>query len=306
MIVLSHTTALEFWRDPRWSTTAFRYAKTAASWQWCASCAVEAEDCLPAKLSGLTRPLELLVAPTSRRHTAQTKGRSWHGALQPRMFCRVDERCLVSSPAFCLLQMAAQSTLVETLQLGFEFCGNYAMRPDDARGFMKRDKLLDVESSSQFFASIKGSNGIKAARRASRYLLEGSASPMETSLALLLTLPVALGGYGLSGAVLNACCGTRYCDISWLQQGIAVEYDSDEFHTGSDRIFRDGVRRNEIVGKGIRTVTVTRQQIKDPFEMERVARLLAKMMGKRLSNGGFEMSKRRCALRRELFPFWRF
>ena len=212
----------------------------------------------------------------------------------------------VSSPEFCFLQMAGYLSLAGLIELGYEFCGKYSMpAAGDAeapsRGFYHREPLTSVKKISAFIARMPDFRGRKKAVRALRYLLEGSASPMETKLSMLLTLPYKLGGFGLPAPELNArvvpsktagkSSGRAFyvCDLFWADQNLAVEYDSDMFHTGSERIAEDSLKRNSLALMGVTVITVTTRQLYDSLEFEKAARTLANCLGKRLvfKNPGF-------------------
>ena len=72
------------------------------------------------------------------------------------------------------------------------------------------------------------------------------------------------------------------CDLFWPEAKLAVEYDSDEYHTGADRIAEDSKKRVDLGALGIDVVTVTSGQIQSAVEFERLARLIAKKLGKKL------------------------
>ena len=224
---------------------------------------------------------------------------------------------MVSSPEFCLLQMAEQLSLVRLIELGYELCGAYSIpHPDDPiapnRGFYKRKSLTSVNKLKTFLESIPGVNGHQKLFRSLRYILDGSASPMETKLAMFLTLPYMLGGYGFDLPELNKRIDLPktarrefnkdfyVCDIFWPKEKIAVEYDSDQQHTGSDRIASDSKRRNVLTSLGIRVTSVTKQQLFSSVELDRIAKVISKQMNKRLfpSKNNFAAANRE--LRKQL------
>ena len=185
-------------------------------------------------------------------------------------------------------------------------CGRYSLPvagdvelPE--RGFYNRLPLISIKKLTAFITSMPGFKGSKKATRALRYILDGSASPMETKLSMLLTLPYQLGGFGLPKPEMNARIVPRkadrrttskefyICDLFWPDKGIAVEYDSNQFHTGSTHITDDARKRNTLTAMGVRVISVTAQQIFDNDEFERAARVIAKRLGKRLvyKNPGF-------------------
>jgi very-short-patch-repair endonuclease len=117
---------------------------------------------------------------------------------------------------------------------------------------------------------------------------------METALSMMLTLPHMLGGYGIPAPKLNArillaktakrnASRSYYvCDLFWPDYNLAVEYDSDEFHTGAERIANDSKRRNSLASVGITVITVTKRQIYSTTELAKTARLICGNLEKRL------------------------
>jgi very-short-patch-repair endonuclease len=230
------------------------------------------------------------------------------------------------------MQMAVESPLIDLIELGFEFCGSYSMpvisRTDADQGvenkrvenntFTKRPKLTNVMKLNAFVSRMKGKKGSKKAQRALRYIKDDSASPMETKLAMLLTLPYMLGGYGIPIAKLNQritpsksaqqIMNKAYysCDIYWPEAKLAVEYDSDAFHALSERIAADSIRRNALLSMGITVITVTNQQIQSFIEFDRFAVQLAACLGKRLRYQDPVFTRKQNLLRSKLLKKVRF
>ncbi|MCL2488794.1 MAG: DUF559 domain-containing protein, partial [Oscillospiraceae bacterium] len=90
------------------------------------------------------------------------------------------------------------------------------------------------------------------------------------------------------------------CDLFWPHENVAVEYDSDQQHTGSERIASDSKRRNALNSAGVRVVSVTKQQLYSHVELEGVARTIASHMGKRLFSKKNNFHARHQELRRQL------
>jgi very-short-patch-repair endonuclease len=69
-------------------------------------------------------------------------------------------------------------------------------------------------------------------------------------------------------------------DAAYPRWRIALEYDSDEFHSGTERRRRDSRRRNRLFAIGWTTVTVTKEDIADRGrELLRAIRGVAKDSG---------------------------
>gem|GEM_PF-491177 len=154
--------------------------------------------------------------------------------------------------------------------------------------------LTSVKALKNLAARMEGVNGQKNANRALRYIADGSGSPMETILFMLLTLPHKLGGYGLPAPELNkridmakaskSRSGKPYyiLDLFWPKAGLAVEYDSDSYHTGADRIARDAKKRLDLKARDITVITVTSGQVRSVTEFERIAKLISRNLHGRL------------------------
>ena len=76
--------------------------------------------------------------------------------------------------------------------------------------------------------------------------------------------------------------------------------NSDQFHTGSERIANDSKRRNALAMLGIRVVSVTRLQLYNSVELERVARTIASYLDKRLKIKYSNFAAAHRELRRQL------
>jgi len=209
----------------------------------------------------------------------------------------------VSSPEFCFLQAASKLPLVKLIELGFELCGRYAKtdsatKSADATRTGKdpynREQLTNTKKLSAFVGRLEGVAGKKRALQALQYIADGSASPRETVLVMFLTLPYRLGGYGLPMPELNyliipAKSGRQYagkssfsCDLYWPQVKLAVEYDSDEFHSRDEEKAEDSIRRNVLISMGVKVISVDNQHIKSRTQLEGVARQLSRNTSKRL------------------------
>ena len=153
------------------------------------------------------------------------------------------------------LQLGAELEFLELLSVGMELCGSYSKwaldsgRPEAPYGRDSKSArnytydlppVMNANRMEAFVERMKGQRGAVGARATLRWLLDGSASPMETATYLLLCLPRRVGGYGLPKPLLNPLLkisgpsGTkeRYPDLFWLGANIDVEYNSDEDHSG--------------------------------------------------------------------------
>ena len=260
-----------------------------------------------ARSAGLGIPVHIMLSnPNYRWPTKTIIQHVFSGKTPAGCFLYTDNGLEVSSPEFCFLQMAEKLPLPRLIELGYELCGTYSLPAAGDHnateiGFNQRQPLTSLKKLSVFVAEMPGFNGHVKAVRALRYILEGSASPMESKLAILLTLPYKLGGFGMPKPELNVrialtktaekVAGKKFyvCDLFWPDRNIAVEYDSDSFHAGQKQIADDSKKRNTLTIMGIKVLSITTQQLFSPIDFERAAGAIANCIGKRLvyKNPGF-------------------
>lgn len=218
----------------------------------------------------------------------------------------------MSTPEFCFLQMANRLSLARLIMLGYELCGTYVLV--DKGPAPRRDApLTTVAKLRTFIEGTSNARGRKKALRALRYVLDRSASPMESALAMLLCLPYGLGGYGLPEPRLNyrvdvppsfrAMADRKHCvcDLCWPESKLAAEYDSELHHVDPERRESDARRRSTLITLGFTVVTVSKGQVMDSGAFNRLAHQLAKRLGKRLRYVDPGYTRAHLELRAELF-----
>ena len=262
---------------------------------------------------GLPYPIDLMVISNNAKWKSKVfKSHVYTGNIPEWSFISLGPGVYVSSPSFCFFQMSGELPLVKLIELGLELCGTYSLPVNNGETLYGHPRLTNVNSLKAFTIQMKGIKGQGKATRALRFIADGSASPMETKLFMLLTLKYILGGYGLLAPTLNKRVDPRkatkqmankkyfVCDLLWPQENLAVEYDSDANHTGADRINDDSKKRIALESAGIKVITVTNEQIQSADELDIVAKEIAKRLGKRLRMNDPKFKKAQRELRRQL------
>ncbi|WP_143412210.1 hypothetical protein [Arabiibacter massiliensis] len=291
-IVLTHTTALEYWRIARTFPVPQPQDSRICTPGGALSDAEARSLCSALPLSS---PIHLLVSANAKR--SRSKSVVFHTRderLPSGSLAVVGDGHLISSPGLLLTQEAQSVDTVELVFLGHELCGTYSTieaPPEMRYGQTPKTTLARLRA---FLDRADGLRGVKQARRAARYILPNSASPAESALSMAFTLPNLLGGASLSSPRLNyridpgknarRDVGQDYytCDLFWEKARLAVEYDSDLFHTGSHRIAQDSKRRDDLARLGITVLTVTTRQFSNFQEFTRLVGTVAKLLGERL------------------------
>ena len=313
-LFISHNSALEFWRthdlDP--SGGIRRTRKTSvrdgtanlddikplarqASPTAGRIMGARREDSLSTCVSDLKiedLPLHVMVGdPSRRRITAEVTSHLYEKPLPEGSLCQIDERVYVASPELTLCQLATSLSFVEVLELCLEFCGTYALNHESERGFDDRSPLTSATRLASFVKRLAGRRGAKQMRPVLNYVIDNSASPMESIVLMLLCLPSRLGGYQLplpehnitvpvkSRSKLNTSRQHLSCDLYWDDYRLDVECDSTAYHTSKQQLGLDSERRIILDAMGRSHVSITRWQLEHKAEFEDVVRAIRRIMG---------------------------
>ena len=157
--------------------------------------------------------------------------------LPPRSLIKIDRSFWTVSPELSFIQIAGDNTWsnFDIISLGYELCGTYVL-DDSWDGLTCTEKpLTSTEKIGRLTDSIHRVTGIKRARNLLKYVNGLSNSPMETVLAMLVSLPTTMGGLGLGPISMNhpvaTPVGRRRVDIGFTRQRVGLEYQGKEFHS---------------------------------------------------------------------------
>lgn len=240
-------------------------------------------------LSDLSLPLQLIVwCRNDRRRTALSQSHvlNTQDGLYPAV--KVNENLFVSSPEFAFLQMASLLDDEHLAFLGFELCGRYGI---DSTGVFLRNQVCTPQSLLDLIKGMPRVRGRRHAMETAPLVLGGAASPMEAALALILHTDRAKGGYGLEAPQLNKPLSVKgharelwiedqiTPDFLWEWCRLVIEYDSNLHHTASRRIAIDARRRDVLAEMGYRVITITSEHMRSYHEIERIAGIVANILG---------------------------
>lgn len=191
---------------------------------------------------------------------------------------------VVSSPELVFLELAYQLSFHRLILLGLQLCSHPAGSSSEA---ITTKQKLEV-----FLARTPGYRGHSKAVRALKYIENGSASIMESLVYMILTLPHALGGYGLGGAVFNheiklnreaqKRLGQNRCfaDLYYKQAKLAVEYDSFTYHSTPSGQGKDMIRSAVLERQGFGVMHLSTIQLYEEEAIRDFACNLAARLGK--------------------------
>ena len=279
-------------------------------------------------LEHVSNPIHVLVGNRAKgTSTNRLITHVYSGPIPNGAVLNLGHGVCLCSPQFVFVQLAAQVDLVNAVLIGMELCGTYSkwrLRPaqmgdpyyqasSENRGCtFEIPPVMRVKRLQAFVDRQRGQRGAVGARAALRWVLDASASPMETAVYLLLCLPKRLGGYGLPKPVLNPKLiisnpdgkKERYPDLFWKGVNIDVEYNSDSDHSGEWSRYRDSQREIELTVAHIKVLPLTRPQVMHADEFDAFAQGLRRMLGIRSRRADLEWVFRRDELRRRLLSKW--
>lgn len=308
-------TALEQWRYDDLYADTLRHHAYAVNLQDTPATKRELLAALPVSKPDADNPICLLTANKDNRpRAAGYRISAITSALPEDSFRQIEPGVYRASPELCFARLASKLSLAQLIEVGMELCGAYSLRLQTKKGYEQREsQLTSTFLLRRYIENMPEFAGSKNARRALKYMRDGSESPMETRQYLLLCLPPRMGGYGLTGATVNgelklnaraAALARRKsfrCDLYWISKGVVVEYDSKEHHLGLAAFMRDNAKRNILTDMGIKVFVVSSAQILDVDQFDVIAHMVAKAIGKRLRSFPADWEDRRAQLRRELF-----
>mgnify|MGYP002233839339 CR=1 FL=1 len=215
-----------------------------------------------------------------------------------RSFLPIDEGTFSSSPELAFIQMAEVLDCPRLVKLGDELCGIYGIETVGIVDFDRTSPFTTVKRLERFLLKAECMPGLVKARKAVRHIAPGSLRRWRRPSSCCSACPLGSAGTACRRPVMNgraslkkqACrkpSDRRYrCDLLWPAADIAVEYDSFLHHGSRAKMADDARRRNDLLARGTTVVSITGRTVWNLIELDEIARLLARRMGKRLSTNG--------------------
>lgn len=291
-LFISHASALSYWRtNPPWFVLDGR-DRSIRSLRNCARTESEFRSANAPESEFGAPPIDILVPGSNPPRCPEGFRPHKQGCQLPRhSLYPLWDGVHVASPELCFVQMCDSLSFVEALELGMELCGTYALRPESLEEYAQRDHvLINANTLSRRLDSWDRLRGLPLARKAAKYLVGGSASPMETKLYLLLCLPLQYGGYNLGRPELNPKLDLTPTemeivrtekvkpDLLWRRQKLIVEYDGRQ-HEQDEQSKHDALRITILEGKGFTVRRVMRHQLYNPLAFDNFAASLGSFLG---------------------------
>lgn len=240
----------------------------------------------------LTEPLHFTVAEERDRRQRCAHCHVAPTSLREGLVVPITGDVFAPPPEIALIQGSRGFDLPRIALKGSALCGAFAITRDGH--LTGREPLTSPGAVERLSRTHRDLAGCIAVRSAVPWMLPRGASPRELASALALALPTHHGGYGLLRPLLNQrvdvtrrgqpAAAKRYyvADLCWPAQRLILEYDSDAFHLTSSQHYYDAVKRTTLEEMGYRVITLTSRQLRSLDEMDKVAAIIAKALGRPL------------------------
>lgn len=261
---------------------------------------------LEALFPHIPQPYHVLVPNRRRSSVPEAVAHVSIYSYREKPFARIGNGVFASCPELCFVQLATMLPLYELVKAGDALCGTFFVDPDANGNLGSRTPITSKRRIEAFLRRNPGLRGVKAARSALRFMVDGAASPPEAFLWSVLSTSQRHGGFAIPGLVMNkrirpskkarriARRETLVPDLSHSASRLAIEYDSNSEHLGAIQITRDSSKRLALEADGFKVITVTTRQLADPASMRDVAGQAAKRIGyrMRIRSKNFDQSQR--------------
>lgn len=267
-------------------------------------------DLAPLREQGTDVDLHVMVANHGqRRMHAGVRSHVYSGELPAGSLIRIDVGTYVADIRLCALQAAEDLGFVELVEYYYEICGGYSLGAAAGEEYRERRPLASVAGLKAYFGQMGGAHGIRRALRALRYARDGSRSPMETALAMMLVLPRDEGGLGVRDVVMDhrievtdrvrTMTGRRHfvADAFIHKARLVIEYHGAE-HERASRGVSDEERENALRAMGYCVIVVRRGAFFSRQSFLRFMEAIRKQVGIRPSSFGADFRERQERLRR--------
>lgn len=239
----------------------------------------------------------------ARRPSSLMRPHLLTASLPEGSLMEVSRGLYATSPEITFLQYAQTHTLEESLALAYELCGGFSLSEQPMRhgssggpssrepGYLESEPATCKRVLERALSGSPGMHGVKAARVAARYALDGARSPAEAIIAGQYHTPQERGGFGIVPIELNrrvdftsdaqAASGMPYavCDAYIDIARATMEYNGGDHDSPGARI-HDERRAAGLAVMGIVTFSINYTMLRDIESLEAIARALYRRAGK--------------------------
>lgn len=257
------------------------------------------------RTGGSCEPLELLVfTKRERRHSAYVTCHAWGSAtLPPKSICEIGDGVYTISPELCLVRLASRVSRLELLRHATDLLGIFSRSYMNRTDLVERRPVMTKESLAEYISHAGHISGTKILRRVLPWLRAHSASPRETSMLLMLTLPTRVGGMGISRFAANVAIPLSEEALLLTQKsylvgdavylydkenesdedkfGPILEYNSSTNHDTEEQLEFDFEKITALQRMGLTVIPVSTRQFNSFASFEQIVERVRELIGQR-------------------------
>lgn len=155
----------------------------------------------------------------------------------------------------------------------------------------RRPAISSAQSFEEFAFSIRYLHGLRRIRELTPYIIDGSASPIETNMVLICCLPAHMGGEAWEHPILNMridlspaaqkLSGTAYCigDQVWPHIKLVIEENGEAYHSDRDGFALASGRRAALEAMGYIVQEINYRQMSDLEQLDQILLTIAEKAG---------------------------
>lgn len=316
-VIVSHDSALEFWRAARVAGAREAAAATEPDGELFGGRALTGAELARRAVvaCGLEEPLHLLsVAGAGRVNSARVVNHLCSARPAESLLFDAAPGVRVCRMPLVLVQLARSLDVVELARIAYEMTGTYGVNP--ASGEVRDAAPLHALQELRGQATLARATGVPGASRACDALglvVPNANSVREADVALMLMLSRARGGFHLPGFELNPTIelpkelwrvvgsATLKPDFYWDSARMIVEYESDDWHATPEAMHRDERRRRAFEAAGFVHQRLTNDILKSDTQLNIFMAELVREIDPYRRRASASMLKRRSDLRELLF-----
>lgn len=210
--------------------------------------------------------------------------------VPPGHLIEVAEDLLVVDEVMCFVQAGSWMSEPEQLEYGYEICARYHLNHLSTGDYIEMGQRYTVADLIAYCNENRSRQGAVRAAAVLRRVHDGSRSPMETAIAIMVVAKRSQGGLGYVKIELNhrvdvpnefkylAKAGYFEIDVYAPASGTGIEYNGSD-HLDKQRSASDAERMTVLSALGFRMIVLTGTQFAHQLQLHRAMNAIALAMG---------------------------